>query len=105
MFVASHALFDEQELSCSTKGLGSVAPDPKEFKVLPDGVVVPMGKPSRDDRKHVCAAPVSVIDLQLFQLGLDHRRECLLIDCIIVPLHDCALTPVDYSESVPYQTT
>ncbi|CAM6098986.1 unnamed protein product [Calypogeia fissa] len=33
----------------STKGLGSVAPDPKQYKVLPDGVIVPMGKPKRDD--------------------------------------------------------
>ncbi|KAF6173587.1 hypothetical protein GIB67_022946 [Kingdonia uniflora] len=29
----------------STKGVGTTAPDPSEFHVLEDGVVVPLGKP------------------------------------------------------------
>eukprot|EP00249_Psilotum_nudum_P018985 c27053_g1_i3 orf=622-2628(-) len=29
----------------STKGLGSTEPDPAESKILPDGVIIPMGKP------------------------------------------------------------
>lgn len=32
---------------CSTKGVGNTAPDPKQFKTLDNGVVVPMGKPKK----------------------------------------------------------
>ncbi|BBN16135.1 poly [ADP-ribose] polymerase 2/3/4 [Marchantia polymorpha subsp. ruderalis] len=31
----------------STKGVGNTAPDPKQFKTLDNGVVVPMGKPKK----------------------------------------------------------
>ena len=32
-------------VNCSTKGVGRVAPDPKEYKTLEDGVIVPSGSP------------------------------------------------------------
>lgn len=38
-----HALFNLDH--CSTKGVGRTIPDPKEFKTLEDGVVVPVGSP------------------------------------------------------------
>eukprot|EP00250_Pteridium_aquilinum_P005423 c15513_g1_i1 orf=287-2428(+) len=34
----------------STKGVGGTEPNPKEFKVLPDGLIVPMGKPVEKGR-------------------------------------------------------
>ncbi|KAL5701309.1 NAD(+) ADP-ribosyltransferase [Ranunculus cassubicifolius] len=50
----TNANYDADKLpngKLSTKGVGTTAPDPSEYKALEDGVVVPLGKPKRQSGK------------------------------------------------------
>lgn len=46
-------LYSYMSSFCSTKGVGSTAPDKSKAKSLEDGVVVPLGKPKANTEKQV----------------------------------------------------